>query len=173
MGVAGRKSLRRKFIGPRAAAGVVGLLAAVSVSGCGFGMALPVRDEAGAVTAEVETDAFALTTGDCILDPGEEDIYELTVIPCAQEHDWEAFAVTELPDGDFPGDQAVGQTADTFCLEEFERFVGLTYEDSELDFFSMYPSGQSWLWKADREVLCLVGEWEKASAGGSLRNAGR
>ncbi|MHA7261596.1 septum formation family protein [Arthrobacter sp. TMN-37] len=162
---------------PRTASRPVGLLLVVgllcSVSACSLYRDVPVRDETGAVTEEVETDAFAITTGDCIMDPGDGDIYELTVVPCTQTHDLETYAVTYLPDGEYPGEEAVLEASDAFCLDEFERFIGLKYEESVLDMYTFYPTDQTWTWKGDREVICLAGEYETASAPGSLKNAGR
>ncbi|TDK25321.1 hypothetical protein E2F48_08575 [Arthrobacter crusticola] len=150
---------------------VFGLLGPLSA--CSFYRDVPVRDKTGAVTEELETNPFSITTGDCIMDPGDGDIYELTVVPCTETHDLETYAVTYLPEGEYPGEDAVLEASDAFCLDEFERFIGLRYEESVLDMYTFYPTDQTWTWKGDREVICLAGEYEGASAPGSLKGAGR
>jgi hypothetical protein len=150
---------------------IFGLLGPLSA--CSLYRDVPVRDETGAVTEEVETDPFAITTGDCIMDPGNGDISKLKMVPCTGTHDLETYAMTTLPDGEFPGESAVLEASDAYCLEEFERFIGLPYDDSELGMYTFYPSDQSWTWAGDRDVFCLAGEYEGASAPGSLKGAGR
>jgi hypothetical protein len=66
-------------------------------------------------------------------------------VPCSQPHSEEIYAVVPLPEGDFPGDEAVAVQADEGCTAEFESFVGLPYEESVLYYNYLYPSDeQSW-----------------------------
>jgi hypothetical protein len=60
-----------------------------------------------------------------------------------------------LPDGDFPGEEAVVEQADESCTAEFESFVGLPYEESALYLSYLTPSEETWP-AGDREVLCTV-----------------
>ena len=41
------------------------------------------------------------------------------------------------------------------CLERFDGFVGLDYEDSILDIVTLYPTSESWQ-QNDREVVCAL-----------------
>ena len=79
----------------------------------------------------------------------------MPTVPCAEPHDNEAFAATDMPDGDYPGDAAVTDAANTFCYDEFEKFIGMNYDESalELSFFS--PTAESWA-EGDQEILCFV-----------------
>ena len=157
------------------------VVAAVSVgvvlSGCsGFGRKVPTRDDSGAIVQEAETNPFALVVGDCIEEPeidASGELSSLTVIPCSDPHSSEAYAVKSLPDGEYPGDAAVTAAADDFCLGEFESFVGLPYEQSELAVHYQFPSGSSWMWKEDRQILCLVGLADAVPTVGSLKDAAR
>ena len=79
--------------------------------------------------------------------------------------DW--IARTELPDGDYPGEDAAREKADTFCTSEFKTFVGVATKDSSLDMFYMYPLKESWA-TGDREVLCFAG-LDKGGLKGSLK----
>ena len=78
-----------------------------------------------------------------------------------------AGANSELPDGDYPGEDAAQEKADTFCTAEFKTFVGVATKDSSLDRFYMYPVKESWA-TGDREVLCFAG-LDKGGLKGSLK----
>jgi hypothetical protein len=89
-----------------------------------------------------------LKVGDCIADSptgGEEVIFTVETVPCSEPHSGEIYAVVTLPEGDFPGDEAVVAQAEESCTAEFESFVGLPYEESVLYFTYLHPSDeQSW-----------------------------
>ncbi|WP_394250294.1 hypothetical protein [Arthrobacter pityocampae] len=73
-----------------------------------------------------------------------------------------------LPDDEYLGYLwAIGE-ADEFCTAEFEDFVGLDYDESELLYTSLYPSNESWTWKNDREILCLITAADEAPTTGTL-----
>ncbi|BBE21583.1 hypothetical protein MN0502_04660 [Arthrobacter sp. MN05-02] len=133
----------------------------------------PERDAAGTVTAEARTDAFSIEVGDCIEDPGTEDVSDITVLPCDELHTFEAFARTEMPDGDYPGLPAANTAASEFCAEEFAAFVGLEYDASALELLYFYPVEDSWNSDDDREILCFVADAGETPVTGTLRDAAR
>lgn len=150
----------------RVAAPVLLALVLAGVSGCSFlePEADPaVRDETtGEITESSDADVFSLKVGDCFNQETSEETSEETTevssvptVPCAEPHDNEAYAASDMPDGDFPGDQAVSDAADTFCYDEFEKFVGMNYDESELDLRSLFPTDVSWA-EGDQEILCFV-----------------
>ncbi len=137
-------------------------VALVGVSGCGIldQAAEPaVRDEtSGEITESSEADVFSLKVGDCLDQQADDEATEVSsvpTVPCAEPHDSEAYAATDLPEGDFPGDQSVTDSADTFCYDEFATFIGLSYDESSLDLASFYPTQESWA-EGDREIMCFV-----------------
>ncbi|MDQ0648919.1 hypothetical protein QFZ53_003115 [Microbacterium natoriense] len=106
-----------------------------------------------------EMTAFAdLEVGDCIplIDYGDDMIYELPVVPCDTPHTDEVFFIFDVEDGEFPGDESLEETAWSGCLAEFERYVGLDYDDSELDFYTYQPTKSSWSRWDDRTVQCIL-----------------
>jgi len=132
------------------------------LSGCGalgdlVSSGEPDRDEQGAVTEAATNDVMALEVGDC-LDSEDLDgrIEEVPFVPCAEAHDSEVYASTELEGTEYPGDTFVEKKSDAFCYDQFASFVGLAYEESVLDYFPMYPLEDGWNSAGDREVLCLV-----------------
>ena len=60
-----------------------------------------------------------------------------------------------MPDGEYPGDQAVIDASDTFCYDQFATFVGLTYDESTLELASFYPTPESWA-EGDHEIMCFI-----------------
>jgi hypothetical protein len=90
---------------------------------------------------------------------------------CSEPHDSEAYASIMIDDGDFPGDQTVTDQAVADCTTEFNSFVGVDYQDSELDFAYYYPTEESWA-NGDREILCLIVD-PAGKATGTLEGAAR
>ena len=155
--------------------GVAGSTIALAlVTGCTLlPSAGPERDADGAVTAEAETDAFSIEVGDCIDDPGQESVSDITVLPCDELHHFEAFAGMEMPDGDYPGVPAANTAASDFCGAEFASYVGIEYDASVLEMLYFYPVEESWKSAGDREILCFVAEQGETPVTGTLEGAGR
>ena len=147
-----------------AAVAAVGLL----VAGCATGAP---RNSAGQVTAQASVDAFQVKVGDCTGSMKEGNVADLQVIPCAQAHYFEAFAGTQLADGDYPGTDETTKRATAFCTAEFKTFIGLSTKDSAYDMYFLFPVEASWA-TGDREVVCLVGS-DKGRITGSLRGIGK
>lgn len=116
--------------------------------------------------------AFSLRVGDCFNDPSGDDVADVEALPCSEPHDNEVYHLFDLPDGDFPGEDAVMGLADEGCAAEFDGFVGAAYADSELDFYHLTPTNDTWNQMSDREVVCLI--WDPAGpTTGSLKGAAR
>jgi Septum formation len=90
---------------------------------------------------------------------------------CAASHDAEVYAVVSLPEGTWPGDEAIDAAADEACRSEFEGYVGAAYDDSAL-YFMYYPPTQDGWATGGREVTCLVFDPEGPLTG-SVRGSGR
>lgn len=175
---------------------VIGAILAVAVSLVSLGIASPPeadtpngpspsesgpsapRDEgdAGDDPAEIEgADMVSfdeLAVGDCIplFDYGDEDeIFELPVVPCDQPHTDEVYFIYQAEDGEFPGDDELLESAWDGCVAEFEEFVGISYEESELDIYSYQPTKASWKRFRDRTVHCIIFSYEDVTR--TLRNA--
>ncbi len=98
-------------------------------------------------------------------------------VPCSEPHDSEAFKSILLPDGDFPGNEAVSDAADEACIAAFGEFVGIDYfESTDIDINWYVPTAGSWS-NGDREILCLVveidAEGQLIKSTGSLEGAAR
>jgi Septum formation/Protein of unknown function (DUF2510) len=108
----------------------------------------PTQGQETAPPGSEQVEVLDLKVGDCLADSmptGGEEVFTVETVPCSEPHSEEIYAVVTLPEGDFPGDEAVAVQADEVCNAEFESFVGLPYEESVLYFSFLYPSDeQSW-----------------------------
>lgn len=134
----------------------------------------PPQPEDTAPAETVEVDVYKLRVGDCFTeseDTEEEIIYTVPVVPCSEPHSDEVFALVNLPDGDFPGQDAVYSQAEELCIAEFESFVGLSYRESVLDIWVIAPVEEGWV-AGDREVVCNIYDPD-GNVSGTLRGAQR
>lgn len=81
-------------------------------------------------------------------------VAEFTGFDCATEHDVEVYFVGDVTATEFDA-VAIAEEASAMCRVEFEVFVGITYEESSLDIYYLYPQQESWD-SGDREVICAV-----------------
>jgi hypothetical protein len=134
----------------------------------------PERDaETGELVEATDVNVFDLRVGDC-LDGFTDDteISDIRAIPCSEEHTDEIMAAVDLSgEEEYPGADAIQQRADEACYEEFGEFVGVSWDDSQLDYGFLAPTEKSWA-EGDREILCTIGDPNRAVTG-TLQNANR
>jgi hypothetical protein len=132
------------------------------------------RDATGAIVDEGSVDAFNIHVGDCFDDPSStygDEISSLPGVPCAEPHDNEVYALVNVTMPEYPGEDAMWDHANDECLTRFEGFVGLEYESSSLDIYTMYPSTESWK-QDDREVVCALYDMNVEKLEGSMQGRG-
>ena len=107
--------------------------------------------------------AFAIEVGDCLNLPSEdfeigEEMTSVEGMPCSQAHNAQAYALFDLTgfSDAFPGAAAFAEQSGTGCLDRFESFVGVPYEQSELYFMTLQPTREGWVQMDDREITCLL-----------------
>ncbi len=149
-------------------AGVVAAAAAIGLS-----TAVP-RSAAAQVTAAGSLDAFAMRVGDCFDDVAfdTEEIDVVPGVPCGEPHDNEVYAIFDIT-GDWPGEEGVEELAFQGCYDLFAAAIGASYEDSEIDYTTIYPSPRSWKQRDDREVICVAYHMEYEKLTGSVLGSGR
>ena len=128
------------------------------------------RDSSGVATESSKADAFKVKVGDCLEKPNGSEVQDVTIIPCSQDHDFEAFAATNLEDSAYPGDAVITQKAEDFCSKEFAAFVGKPFDESGLEMTYFFPTSESWK-TGDKEIVCLVGGAAGAQTKGSLKGS--
>ncbi|MEU4388511.1 septum formation family protein [Promicromonospora sp. NPDC023805] len=137
------------------------------------------RDEPGGeITASAEADAFEILKGDCIdllalkgygdSSAGEEfEVESVPVVPCAEPHTGEVYAELIMEGNEFPGAEAVEKKFDEWCYAEFEKFVGLSYDESVYGYTGLFPTQDTWDQLDDRTLQCVVSSEEPVT--GSLK----
>ena len=158
-----------KIVGGVAVAGLG--LVGVGYAGVG-GEDNTVRDDSGAIVDGGEIGAFRIQTGDCLGDIATGEFESAQGLPCDQQHQYEVYFAFNLPDGDYPGDDAVATQGDDRCFAQFDPFVGIAYEESIYGFTTLLPTQESWDSLDDREVLCLIGNYDETPKTGSARGTG-
>lgn len=128
------------------------------------------RDKSGNVTSQGKVDVTDLAAGDCVVENlAEKEFLRVEVAPCAKAHFFETYATYELEDGDFPGEEQLDQLAGQGCYDRFADFVGVSYDDSELEMSYLMPAEETW--SSDRGVACLI--TANGESTGSLKAAKR
>jgi hypothetical protein len=158
---------------------VGGAVAGLGVVGLGYagiaGQDNTTRDESGAIISEGEVGAFRIQLGDCLNGLSGGLVESVEGVPCSEPHSEEVYHAFNLDEGDgtFPGDEVVGTAADEGCYAAFEPFVGTTFEESEYGFSSLTPSEESWDELDDREVLCLIANYDGTPKTGSAEGTAK
>jgi len=99
-----------------------------------------------------------LKVGDCWNDIPDDGVETDTVstVPCTEPHEGEVYAVSAMELGDdWPGQDQVSTEAEAECVQQFEGFVGMAYQDSALSIFYFSPTEDSWA-AGDRGAVCVV-----------------
>jgi len=149
----------------RAAAAICVL--ALLVSGC--------SDDGGDSGTPV-LDLSETGPGTCLDVPDQlgETVTKLPVIDCAKEHTHEIYAVVPYDDSDvFPGDEALNAFAERSCVGAFEPYVEISVFDSSLLMTWLVPTLSSWNDEDDKDVLCVLADFQAAPLKGSMRGAKR
>ena len=130
------------------------------------------RSEEGEIVEGGDVSVFSVQVGDCFQDTTSTEVQSLEAVPCSEPHDNEMYAFYDIPDGDWPGTEAIFEGAVDRCLEEFESYVGAAYEESLLDFSFLTPTEQSWNELDDRTVGCFLYDFDLAKLTGSMKGSG-
>jgi len=121
-----------------------------------------------------DTSVFNLEVGDCFNDdPAASDVVsDVATVDCAEPHDNEIYFQFSMTESAFPGREATIQAAGNRCLDEFDAFVGKSYETSDLEIFPITPTAESWE-QGDRIVYCAIYALDLSKLTGTMRGANR
>jgi hypothetical protein len=99
----------------------------------------------------------------------DEDPMQVT--DCSTPHDLEVYYSAALPLTDWPGSGDVDDAGDDVCYQAFEDYVGISWDDSDLDYTFFAPSRTEW--NAGRhEVVCVILPSEEHLVG-SVKGTGK
>jgi hypothetical protein len=135
---------------------IIGIAAAAVAAAIGISTAAQ-RNADGQITEAGAVGAFEIRVGDCFDDEAfaSTEISEIPGVPCSEPHDNEVYAAFDMA-GEWPGDTRVEELAHEGCYARFAAAIGKGYEESVIDFTTIYPSQGSWTQREDREVLCVA-----------------
>lgn len=113
-----------------------------------------------------------IRSGDCLNRPlGTTRIDSVPRVPCTHPHDEEVYAIVDLGDGPWPGEDAVDARALQLCSVAAEPFLGISAEDTLLDLRRYQPIEISWEY-GENTVLCRVAD-PLGKTTGTLRGSRR
>jgi len=102
--------------------------------------------------SETVSTGFELQVGQCLnLSAGGD----FTKAGCTELHDFQVYYLEDMPNGPYPGIEAVRTEAETICLDQYEPFIGEPYLTSIYFISTLKPSPEGWA-QGDREIACLV-----------------
>jgi Septum formation len=132
------------------------------------------RDGAGEITAGGTLSIEEVRVGDCFdFAQDQEEVSEVDARRCDEPHAYEMFHVaTWGGSSDYPSDDQMVSFVLDECLPAFERFVGLAYETSELDFDYFVPLEAGWA-AGDRVFQCALYDPGDRAVTTSLEGAAR
>ena len=118
-------------------------------------------------------DVFTLEVGTCYDDIDETAISSVPEVDCSDPHDNEVFAVFDYTGSDtFPGSEAMNDAAQQLCVDAFEEYVGLRYEESAFEVYPITPNEGGWN-SGDREIICALYNPDLSKLIGSMQGAAR
>lgn len=122
----------------------------------GCGGTAEIRAESGEVIAAGSWSVFDLRAGDCIdAADAEGDIDSVALVPCAEPHTQEVFALVDSTESAYPGAAELALWADAACLAQLQSEFGLTLADG-LFVSYLLPSFDGWNKDEDRTVVCVL-----------------
>ncbi|MGV0713973.1 septum formation family protein [Mycolicibacterium sp. XJ662] len=99
--------------------------------------------------------ATDVKVGDCLKEiPSGTRVLTVQTTGCDEPHAGEVFAVLLMPDGDFPGQDAIDDYADK-CGPELASYSPAAMEDDTIQMYVLYPTAETWA-EGDRAVTCVA-----------------
>ncbi len=128
---------------------LIGALALVA--GIGTAAAAALNGDSGGVKYS------SLVPGDCLEKPG--DAFETAQrVDCAKPHDLEVFALVDDPapkGAKYPGRDLMDREANVACPPQFQSYVGVPFDESQLGVTFFVPVKATWEANS-RRLLCTV-----------------
>jgi len=144
-------AVRAKGAGLRLAMAAVVIAVVALVAGIGIAAAVALNGGSGGVKYS------ALVPGDCLEKPGAA--FETTQrVDCAKPHDLEVFALIDDPaprGAKYPGRDLMDREANVACPPQFESYVGIPFDQSQLAATFFVPVKATWDANS-RRLLCTV-----------------
>lgn len=129
-------------------------------------------EETGQVTESANIDIFSLKLGDCKMSSSQGLVSDADVVPCDQPHDEEVYFEYTMPDGEY-SEEAINAASEEQCTGDgFTNFVGIGFNESELNVYPLTPTETTWNDYNDRVIQCIISD-PAGQISVSLKGAGR
>ncbi|MEP6482350.1 MAG: septum formation family protein [Rhodoglobus sp.] len=113
-------------------------------------------DVAAPVVQAVADESSWLEVGDCFNEQTDEVVSDVPTVPCTEPHDYEVYANITIDRDTYPGKDELSKLADDGCLAPFATYIGLSLDDSSLDYSFYTPTLNGWIKDDDRGVTCIA-----------------
>ena len=116
----------------------------------------------------------ALKVGDCFNKTNTTDaegnaVDSDAIVDCAKSHTYEDFSDFVYPNASgFPGYEQIGSLEQTRCEQDFQTYVGVSWEQSTLVISYDSPDEQSWA-GGDQTIHCLLADGSGGQLTGSAQ----
>ena len=97
---------------------------------------------------------LAVQPGQCFDEVPDLTPGVIRLVDCAGPHAFETIGRTTRDDASYPGDVLEAE-ANAFCRQQFEAYVGASYDASPLQMTYQYPTAETWE-LGDRTVACFI-----------------
>jgi hypothetical protein len=121
------------------------------------------RGDDGGITGAGDLSVQDLRVGDCFdftdeaTTEGGGEVTSVRAIPCAEAHVYEVYVVAEYPAGEeasAPDELYTDWELDQ-CVNGFESYVGISFDDSMWYFSTLTPTTEGWN-AGDRDIQCFL-----------------
>ena len=107
------------------------------------------------------TPADSLRPGDCLLDPGVDQVVDVDRVDCDTPHEFEVIGTVTLTGAGFPGVEQLTADARAACEPTFAGYVGEPYDTSPWFINVFTPTAEGWA-DGERTATCLVFQFDDA-----------
>lgn len=114
----------------------------------------------GAVVSAPSPAADELEAGACFDDPETDSIVEVSLIDCAQPHDYEVVGSVVLDGEDFPGNEAAVDEARIACEPVFRGYTGFDRGGTAWLLNALTPTSEGWA-AGNRTGTCLAFQFDE------------
>lgn len=115
-----------------------------------------VIDVAQPIVDAVGDESTWIEVGDCFNEATDDVVSDIPTVPCTEPHDYEVYASFDIDLAKYPGDDEVSRLADEGCYAPFETYIGISFDNSALDYSYYVPTQDGWNDYDDREVSCIA-----------------
>lgn len=102
-----------------------------------------------------------LQVGDCLNDPSPagDSVTTVYVVDCTEEHDFQHIGQVQVYGADWPGEAAVEKRTEA-CLDRFETYLRISFDESSYDLTYYTPTEESWPEGAGGRLIVCLGAGE-------------